>query len=68
MANKNKQFDSLQGKQGNDSEGIETLQSGKPEQDSGKPTGKAAQENAEGLQQGGSRGNSNQGNYSTRGN
>jgi hypothetical protein len=67
MANKNKQFDSLQGKQGNDSQGIETLQSEKSEQDSEKPTGKAAQGNVEGLQKGGSRGNSNQGNSSIRG-
>jgi hypothetical protein len=66
MANKNKQFDSLQGKQGNDSEGIETLQ--ERGADSGKPSGEAAEGNSENLQQGGSRGNSNQGNYSTRGN
>lgn len=67
MANKNKQFDSIQGKQGNDSEGIETLQGGRGKPDAGEFSAEAAIDNPDGLQQGGSRGNSNQGNSSTSG-
>jgi hypothetical protein len=62
MADKNKQFDSIQGKQGNDSEGIQSLQNAQRKQSSGEQTELDELTNSEGLQQGGSRGNSNQGN------
>ena len=62
MSDKNKQFDSLQGKQGNDSEGIPSLQNTQGKQNSEKQTEQDEQTNSEGLQQGGNRGNSNQGN------
>jgi hypothetical protein len=62
MADKNKQFDSIQGKQGNDSEGIPSLQNAQRKQESENQTERDELPNPDGLQQGGNRGNSNQGN------
>jgi hypothetical protein len=61
MANKNKQEGGgLQGKQGNKAGGLRNQTSGKKSQGSTKHTN-VADARSEGLQQGGSRGSSNQG-------